>query len=349
MTVAILADLHFDAFNGLKQERFYDYQKDFFDNYFFPRIIEDEIKTVVQMGDLFDVRTRVSQRSLHFAKKIFFDRLRDYDIQLIVLTGNHDIYYRDSLEIVTAEKVLGEYSNIRLIKEPTALKLEGKSYTFIPWICKSNVDQVKNFIANDKSEIAFGHLEIAGAKLSKHSVMHHGTDSKLVAKYKKVYSGHYHTKSTFGNIEYLGMPYELTRVDANDQKSWVIIEDGKPDQIIKTPIALYEQLIVNTKEELTALLNGVYNKKYVEIFIEYEETPKNVNSFSEKFNEKFNTYELSIVTKAERNESDSLLIDVGTIKNNTDLISMYNTTNNLSEDVGKKLLELYERAVSVEK
>ena len=344
--IAILGDTHFDIFSGVKQERMYQYQQKFFKEVFFPYLIKHNIKTVIQTGDLFDKRTSISQRSIKFAKTIFFDVLKVHNIDLHVLTGNHDIYYRDTLEIVTASQVLGEYNNITLYNTPTQKKIYEKNYSFIPWICKANEADVADFIKTDTSTIAIGHLELAGARLSKHSINEHGTEPGLFKKYNKVYSGHFHTKSVCDNVDYVGTPYELTRVDANDQKSFIVIEDGQPDIVVQNPFTIYEQITINDATELKKALTGDYNNKYVEIYIEYEETADRLFKFSKKLTEDYDMYDCQIVPKRQQQDNELLTVDTSTLKNNAELIDAYAETNNLSAAVALKLKTLYNQATS---
>ena len=61
-----------------------------------------------------------------------------------------------------------------------------------------------------------GHLELNGFVATAGHVMDHGMDMDPFKKFKKVYSGHYHTRSNVGNIYYLGNPYEMFWNDCQD-------------------------------------------------------------------------------------------------------------------------------------
>lgn len=343
--IILLGDTHFDVFSGIKQERMYAYQEKFFQDTFFPYIIKNKIKTVVQLGDLFDKRTSISQRSIAFAKRIFFDVLKKNKIELHVLTGNHDAFFRDSLDIVTASQVLGEYNNIFLYNEPTQVKLHDVQYSFIPWICRSNESEIAEFIKNDTSEIAFGHLELAGARLSKHSINEHGTEPSTFKKYKRVYSGHFHTKSVCGNVEYIGVPYELTRVDSNDPKSFNVIKHGEPDKVISNPHILYEQITINDAAGLLEAATGDYSNKYIEMYVNYIAKPETLSKFAEKLNKDYDMYDCQIIPKKEQEDNELLVVDTSMVKNNEELILSYGEINNLKESVIMKLKSLYNTAI----
>ena len=45
------------------------------------------------------------------------------------------------------------------------------------------------------------------------------------SKFKKVFSGHYHTRSNDGKIFYMGNPYEMFWTDYEDKRGFVVFED----------------------------------------------------------------------------------------------------------------------------
>ena len=54
--------------------------------------------------------------------------------------------------------------------------------------------------------------------------MENGMDGELFENYKKVFSGHYHTRSSDGKIFYLGNPYEMFWNDVNDERGFHIFD-----------------------------------------------------------------------------------------------------------------------------
>ena len=88
MKVAIITDTHYGARKGSKH--LHDYFEKFYDNVFFPALEEHGVDTVVHMGDVFDSRKSIDYQSLQWAKRVVFDRLKDYKVHMIV--GNHDTY-----------------------------------------------------------------------------------------------------------------------------------------------------------------------------------------------------------------------------------------------------------------
>ena len=111
------------------------------------------------------------------------------------------------------------YDRINIHMNPTDLEFDELSVGLLPWISIDNYDECMDFIQNSKSSIIVSHLELNGFKMMKGiAVSSHGMDPKLFSRYEMVLSGHYHTKSSEGNIHYLGTQYELTWADAGDPK-----------------------------------------------------------------------------------------------------------------------------------
>jgi hypothetical protein len=157
------------------------------------------------MGDAFDNRKSIDFWGLDWTKKVVLEPLRKYQVHMIV--GNHDIFFRNSTEINAPELLLKDYPNIKTYSSPTNTKVGGIDMTFIPWICSENHEETMNVIKKSKAKIAMGHLELQGFRVNKNLIMEeHGLDSNIFAKFKKVFSGHYHTRSDNGYIFYLGNP-----------------------------------------------------------------------------------------------------------------------------------------------
>ena len=54
-----------------------------------------------------------------------------------------------------------------------------------------------------------GHLELNGFEAHPGHMMERGMDHSVFKKFKKVFTGHYHSKSHKDNVYYLGNPYQL--------------------------------------------------------------------------------------------------------------------------------------------
>ena len=94
MKLAIITDSHFGARND--SQVFMNYFENFYENIFFPTLLERDISTVVHMGDIVDRRKYINYRSLFNMRRIFFDVCWDRYISLHAIIGNHDTFLRNT-------------------------------------------------------------------------------------------------------------------------------------------------------------------------------------------------------------------------------------------------------------
>ena len=111
MKIAIITDTHYGARKGSKL--FHDYFEEFYKNIFFPTLDEQGIDTVVHMGDAFDSRKGIEFKSLDWAKRVVFNPLKQRGIQVHLMVGNHDAYYKNTNEINAINLLLKEYDNVK--------------------------------------------------------------------------------------------------------------------------------------------------------------------------------------------------------------------------------------------
>jgi hypothetical protein len=75
------------------------------------------------------------------------------------------------------------------------------------------------------------------------NVCDHGLDKKKLSKYDVVLSGHFHHKSTDGNITYVGTPYEMTWSDYNDPKGFHIFDtETRNMEFVRNPFVMFNKV-----------------------------------------------------------------------------------------------------------
>lgn len=219
----ILGDTHLGARND--SSHFHDFMERFYLTQFFPYMEEHKLDTIVQLGDLFDRRKFINFHSLYRAKKYFFDQLRERKLKLYVLAGNHDLYFKNTLDVNSLHLLLNEYSDcIKVFTSPQDLVIYDTSFAVVPWICQSNYQETFDYISKTDSQLLFGHLELSGFEMYRGSPCEHGMDRHTFDKFDMVMTGHFHHKSHYGNIYYLGTPYELTWSDWGDPKGFHVFD-----------------------------------------------------------------------------------------------------------------------------
>ena len=220
MKVGIITDTHFGGKNDNLQ--FAAFQRQFYEESFFPILRREGVTTILHLGDVFDRRKYSNFQSLHLAKEMFFEPARDFKIHMLV--GNHDCYFKNSNHINSVSLTCNEYNNITLYQEiPELIELEGHHIFLIPWISSNNRATALNMISKAKADIVMGHLEINGSEMVPGLYCDHGLDREMFKRYERVFSGHYHTQQDDGHIRYLGAPYEITWNDYNTAKGFHIL------------------------------------------------------------------------------------------------------------------------------
>jgi DNA repair exonuclease SbcCD nuclease subunit len=249
MKICILGDTHFGA-RGDSLD-FHTHFKRFYDEVFFPYLIENNINVVFQLGDLFDRRKFINFNSLYQSKEYFFDKLVQHNITMYALVGNHDIAYKNTLEVNSPELLLKEYSNIIITKDFQTYIIDDIPIDCVPWLCDDNEQEIFQKMKDSKSQICFGHFEIAGFEMDRGNVCNEGIDKASLSKYDVVLSGHFHHKSTNDNITYVGTPYEMTWADYQDAKGFHIFDTSTREmEFVRNPYSMFVKLTYDdTKQD----------------------------------------------------------------------------------------------------
>ena len=115
MKVALITDQHF----GGKQDsqNFSNFIERFYREQFFPYLSENNIHHVIDLGDTFDRRKFVNFNTLDQVRQFYFDVLKDRDITLYSIVGNHSTYYRNTNSVNSSELLYGHYDNISVYPE----------------------------------------------------------------------------------------------------------------------------------------------------------------------------------------------------------------------------------------
>lgn len=261
----VLGDVHIGARNA--SPVVCEYQLNFFENELIPYMQKHGIKTILQLGDLFDSRKFSSHVILYEWKTRFFDLLKANDIHLITLLGNHDIASRNSLRVNASNIHLSHYDNITIVADVVDMEIEGSKFLIVPWVCSENSASVRTAIENSDSLYCAGHFEFSGFEMQKGVEAHGADDPEEYSKFDMVFSGHYHTRGKKKNIVYTGVPYEMTWADFNDQKGFHVFDSSKHSvSFVKTCLTLFNRIEYNDKDvepTETSGLEGTYVKVVV--------------------------------------------------------------------------------------
>jgi DNA repair exonuclease SbcCD nuclease subunit len=317
-----------DTHAGVRNDSldFMEYQLSVFEKEIIPYAIAHEIKRIVFFGDFFDKRKSTNTLTLHHFRTRVVEPLQKLGINLIFIIGNHDIYLRDSIEISTVyEFFANRYKGVYVITEPMRSRVGKAVIDFIPWVCKSNSDEILQFISKSTSDVAIGHFELTGFKFDKHGIVCEGGMSpKVLKNYKRVFSGHFHGESEQGNIKYLGTPYQLTTSDIDDPKGFYVFDDETLDvEFIQSDINMFYQVVYDEDDKVKLNIADFikYKNTVVKLIVKNRKSKAKFNKFRDMFHQvevlKLNIVELEdlkydsnlLVTIAEAEDTEALISD----------------------------------------
>ena len=270
MRIAILNDTHCGA--RASSDIFLKYQERFYGEIFFPYLREHNIKNILHLGDYYEHRKFVNFKALNHNRKHFLEPLRENGITMDIIPGNHDVYFKNTNELCSLKELLGYFtSNVNIIMKPTVLDYDGLGVAAVPWINNANYKEYTDFIAKCKAPILGAHLELVGFDMHAGMPNPHGMSPSLFSRFESVLSGHFHTKSSKGNIHYLGSQMEFTWNDVDDPKFFHILDtETREITPVRNPITMFQKIIYDdtdtdwSKHDVTQ-----YKDKFIKLIVLY--------------------------------------------------------------------------------
>ena len=301
MKVAIITDQHFGARKNSKL--FHDYFLKFYNEVFFPRLEEEGVTTVVDMGDTFDSRKGIDFSALSWAKNNYYDRLRDMGVTVHTIVGNHTAYYKNTNEVNAVDLLLREYDNVKVYSKCEEVLLDKLKVLFIPWINAENYQSTVESVKVSTSVCAMGHLELNGFRAHRGHIMEEGLACDLFEKFDKVFSGHFHTRSDDGRIFYLGNPYEMFWNDANDKRGFTIFDtDTLKWEYVNNPNRMFYNIYYEDTNYQT-FDTREYENKIVKVIVRKKSDLKKFEKFIDKLYAS-GVFELKVVENFQFQESE---------------------------------------------
>ena len=276
MRIALLNDTHAGARGDSLV--FNEFFFKFWEDVFFPYLEKNNIKQVCHLGDLVDRRKFINYVILNSWRKRFFDRLQSNNIQMDIIVGNHDVTYKNTNEINAMDELFNHYSNINAYTEAIEKEYDGLNVALVPWINSGNYQKSLEFLNDSKAEVVFGHFEISGFEMDRGNICHDGLNAALFERFDLVFSGHFHHKSSKGNITYLGNQYEMTWMDYGDQKGFHVFDtETRELTFIPNPYNIFHKISYDdTIQDLDYWKNyyyGYLKDSYIKIIVVNKKNP----------------------------------------------------------------------------
>jgi predicted phosphodiesterase len=285
MKIALLNDTHCGVRGDMIEMS--NYQGRFYNEVFFPYLDEHNINHIIHLGDYFDRRKYINFASMKANIKHFIDPMTERGITMDLILGNHDTYYKNTNEVNSPELLLYKEENVNVIQECEVKEYDGFNIALVPWINPENYADAVDFLRTAEASWCMGHFEFEGALMMPGMTCQHGFDHSYVSRFETVLSGHFHQKSEFANIRYLGSQMQFTWSDYGDNKYFHIFDTETQELTpVLNPITMFEKSFYDdTKETFETISNMDYSKftnKFVKVIVVNKDNPYWFDTFLDK-------------------------------------------------------------------
>lgn len=342
MKICVLGDTHFGARNDL--QLFHDHFEKFY-QWMFDKLEQEGVTHIIQLGDLWDRRKYINFNTLNRARHYFFDQMKKRGIVMDTLVGNHDIYWRESVDVNSSDLLLKDYDNVHVYQHPVTVNFDNTTVDLIPWICADNEVEVKQFIASSTSDICVGHFEIASFAMYRGVEAHDGLPVDMFAKYEQVWSGHYHTRSHKDNIIYCGTPYEMSWQDYGDPKGFHLFDTDTRELVFwQSPFNYFHRIEYNDTEEVYDLNKVDLKDCFVKVVVTAKNDLYKFDNFIQRLYNK-GCYEVKIIEDLSEFADGEIGEEIN-LEDTMDVLSNY--IDSIETDADKEKIKQFMKTLYIE-
>lgn len=292
-----------------------------------------DAETCIFCGDFFHHRNTINSQTLKYAIEAI-SMLNDSFEKTYIIVGNHDMYLRDSREIISTEFTT-LFPNVTLIDSITVTD----NVALVPWLIK---EEWKD-IADIKAKYIFGHFELPGFKMNAQVEMpdHGEINASHFTHSDYIFSGHFHMRQTKGKISYIGNPFGHNYSDVWDfERGAMFLEwDKEPEFIDYADGPRY--ITIN----LAALLANpdIYlkPKTYLQVTLDVDITYEEAAFLRETFLTQYNVREFKLIRNPEDDLTKEFTGDITLKTVDQIVIECLNTLDNDSKFDISKFIEIY--------
>lgn len=219
--VWLISDTHLGVRSNSRE--WMDNIESWFRDFFMPKLKKNYQPgdVLIHCGDVFDSRQSINLYIMNKGIQIFEDLAEILPVYMII--GNHDIFMKSSNSI-NSLKVFKNNPRITVFEEPEKIHLGPRTALMMPW--RDGHEAEAEVLNNPENfaDLVFCHTDIRGFTFNKTQRIEDGNTIDTFGHYQKVYSGHIHWAQSFKNVRMLGSPYELTRSDSGNSKSFWLLD-----------------------------------------------------------------------------------------------------------------------------
>lgn len=338
MKIAILNDTHCGIRNS--SDIFTKYQENFYNDIFWPYIEKNDIQHILHLGDYYDHRKFINFKALNSNRKVFLDRLRENNMTMDIIPGNHDTFYKNTNDLNSLKELLGHFTDeVNIVMEPSVMQYGSLSMGLIPWICQENYDTSMDFINTCSADWIGAHLELGGFEVMRGVTHSGGMDRNLFKRFEMVLTGHFHVGSHQDNIKYLGSQMEFFWSDAHDPKYFHVLDTETRELTpVKNKLRLFERIIYDDTNRDYADYN-VSNcaDKFVKVVVKNKADLFTFDRFIDRIQNE-NIHELKIQENFSEFMGENVIDGEVSIEDTSALLDEY--VENTETDLDKTVIKL---------
>lgn len=291
----IFTDIHFGMKNNSRQHNI-DCEE--FIKWMIDEAHKRGIKKCLFLGDWHHNRANINVSTLNYTTSNL-KRLNDNFEEVVMITGNHDLYYREKREIHSVPMV-DNYPNIRMVNDSMLIE-DGAA--FIPWLVDDEWKQLKDI----DCKFMFGHFELPTFYMNALVQMpdHGGLSIEHLNRPEKVFSGHFHKRQERGNVIYPGNPFPHNYADAwDDERGCMFLDWNGTYEYLAWPDAPKYRTVPLSKL-IDDADNILSNKTYCRITLDCPITYEEANFVKESFAAQYDLREIALLpSKKEEHTND---------------------------------------------
>lgn len=247
----IVGDPHIKPDNLLESEKLLQFIK--------VKTIENSVKTVVFLGDLFHthrlIRMEVERFWIKWATEI------GEIAKVILIVGNHDQPGDDQNEqLMSALDVLKDIKNVIVVDKP--MEIDGISY--FPHTASDF--KFKEWADKALTDLLFCHQSFDGSQYENGFYAKDSLPLDSISKFKKVICGHIHKSQELGNLWFPGTPKWDSLSDANEDKGiWLFNPKNLEKLFFSTENICSKIISIELKENDEIPLISNNSKTYIKL------------------------------------------------------------------------------------
>jgi DNA repair exonuclease SbcCD nuclease subunit len=324
----IFTDIHFGMKNN---SRHHNQDCEDFIDWMISEAHNRGIKKCFFLGDWHHNRASINVSTLNYTTSNL-RRLNDNFDEVIMITGNHDLYYREKREIHSLS-MIEDFPKIRMINDQRFVE---DGVAFIPWLCDDEWKSLRDI----KCKYMFGHFELPSFYMNAMVQMpdHGGLKAEDLSGPEMVFSGHFHKRQQHGNVIYPGNCFPHNYADAwDDERGCTILDWDGTIEYLKWPDAPKYRTLTLSKlidDPDKFLSDKTYCRVTLDVGITYEEA----NFIKETFAKQYDLREIALMPSKKEEHTQDWNKGVDIQVENVDSIVLSQLDSVQSDTIKKELL-----------